>query len=60
MFMTAAVNYTCIGIKDANFLSVIYKWDDLVAFYSYLLIHHCVIIVLGIFLGVQCQSYMVQ
>ena len=40
MFMTAAVNDTCIGIKDADFLSVIYKWDDLVAFYLYLLVHH--------------------
>jgi hypothetical protein len=60
MFMTAAVNDTCIGSKDADFLSVIYKWDDLIASYSYLLVHHCVIIVLGILLGVQCQSDMVQ
>lgn len=40
MFMTAAVNDTCIGIKGADFWSVIYKWVDLVAFYSYLLLHH--------------------
>jgi len=40
MFMTAAVNDTCIGIKDADFLSVIYEWDNLVAFHSYFLVHH--------------------